>query len=245
MADHGLGLSGRDSEQELIDRPFSEFIHPDDRGMVVENYRRRIKNEAVQTWYDFRVVTPDGIVKWVEINAAFIEWQGKPATLNFLTDITEHKQTEAKLIEIQALKRINQVKSELLANVSHELRTPLASIKGFIETLIATDVKWSKKQQMEFLQAANMQTDRLTLLIRDLLDMSRIDSGKLNLDKHSYLVGEILDSVSGVLSVITEKHKLKIVKAPDLPPIQVDKVRIGQVITNIVENATKFSASGN
>jgi PAS domain S-box-containing protein len=64
-----LGLSGRDSEQELIDRPFSEFIHPDDRGMVVENYRRRIKNEAVQQpRYDFRVVTRDGIVKWVEIN---------------------------------------------------------------------------------------------------------------------------------------------------------------------------------
>lgn len=94
-----LGLLGVDSEQEIIDRPFPEFIHPDDRSMVVENYRRRIANEAARSRYAFRVVTRDGIVKWVEINAALIEWQGKPATLNFLTDITERKQMEAALRE--------------------------------------------------------------------------------------------------------------------------------------------------
>ena len=74
--------------------------------------------------------------------------------------------------------------------------------------------------------------------------MSRIDSGKLTLDKRSYPVSEILDSVSGVLSIITSKHKLEIVKISDLPPVQVDKVRIAQVITNLVENATKFSSEG-
>ena len=86
-----LGLLGMDSERELIDRPFPQFIHPDDRSMVVENYRRRIANEAANSRYAFRVVARDGIVKWVEINAALIEWQGKPATLNFLTDISEQK----------------------------------------------------------------------------------------------------------------------------------------------------------
>ncbi|MBE3119667.1 MAG: PAS domain S-box protein, partial [Candidatus Atribacteria bacterium] len=73
-----IGLMRGYSEQELMDRPFSEFIHPADRTMVVENYRRRIANEAAQLRYTFRVVTRDGIVKWVEINAALIEWQGKP-----------------------------------------------------------------------------------------------------------------------------------------------------------------------
>ena len=94
-----LGLLGVHSEQELIDRPFPQFIHPDDRSMVVENYRRRITNEAIPPRYAFRVVTPQGIVKWVEINATLIEWQGKPATLNFLTDITERKRTEEALLE--------------------------------------------------------------------------------------------------------------------------------------------------
>ena len=85
------------SEQELIGRPFSEFIHPDDKRTVVENYRRRIANEAAQQRYAFRVITRNGIIKWVEINAVLIEWQGKPATLNFLSDITERKQTEIAL----------------------------------------------------------------------------------------------------------------------------------------------------
>ena len=92
-----LGLLGMDSERELIDRPFPQFIHPDDRSMVVENYRRRIANEAANSRYAFRVVARDGIVKWVEINAALIEWQGKPATLNFLTDISEQKKVEEAL----------------------------------------------------------------------------------------------------------------------------------------------------
>jgi PAS domain S-box-containing protein len=84
------------SERELIDRPFPEFIHPDDRSMVVENYRRRLAKDAALPRYAFRVVTRAGIVKWVEIHAALIEWQGKPASLNFLTDITERKRAESE-----------------------------------------------------------------------------------------------------------------------------------------------------
>jgi len=94
-----LGLLGKHSEHELIERPFPQFIHPDDRAMVVENYRRRIAGEAAPPRYAFRVVTGEGIVKWVEINAAPIGWQGKPATLNFLIDITERKRAEAALLE--------------------------------------------------------------------------------------------------------------------------------------------------
>jgi len=92
-----IDLLGGYSEQELMDRPFSEFIHPDDRSMVVENYRRRITNAEIQPRYSFRVVTRDGIVKWVEINAALMEWQGKPATLNFLADITQRKRAEHEI----------------------------------------------------------------------------------------------------------------------------------------------------
>ena len=94
-----FGMWGGFSERELINRPFPEFIHPDDRRMVVENYRRRMANEASPPRYAFRVVTSEGIVKWVEINAVLIEWQGNPATLNFLTDITSRKQAEEALRE--------------------------------------------------------------------------------------------------------------------------------------------------
>ena len=87
------------SMHELIGRPFLEFIHPDDRSMVLENYQRRVANDAVLSRYAFRVVTREGIVKWAEINAALFAWQSKPATLNFLTDITERKQAELAMKE--------------------------------------------------------------------------------------------------------------------------------------------------
>ncbi len=162
----------------------------------------------------------------------------------FIRDITERKLAEAKVVELESLKIINLAKDDLLANVSHELRTPLTSIKGSIESLLETDVKWSKEQQLEFLMVANRQADHLTFLIKDLLDMSRIDAGKLTLDKRSYPVKEILDSASGVLSIIAAKHKLKIANLSDLPPIQADKARMAQVITNLVKNASKFSPEG-
>jgi PAS domain S-box-containing protein len=200
----------------------------DDKGKQFETQHRR----------------KDGTLFDVEISSNGAYFGGQKLVFCVCRDITERRQAEAKVLEMEALKRINQAKSELLANVSHELRTPLASIKGFIETLIEPDVKWSEQQKMDFLQNANKEVDRLTFLIRDLLDMSRIDSRKMTLDKRSNHVDDILNSVSGVLSVITAKHKLEIISLPGLSRLNVDKVRIGQVITNLVENAAKFSAEG-
>jgi len=82
------------SEQELLSKPFPAFIHPDDRAMVIENYQKRLRDEAVPARYDFRVLMKDGKTRWVEISAVAIEWEGRPATLNFLTDITERKGAE-------------------------------------------------------------------------------------------------------------------------------------------------------
>jgi PAS domain S-box-containing protein len=194
------------------------------------------------------IYTRDGHkLRWLNINAIpqFRRGAEKPyQTILTFNDITERKEGEAKMVEIESLKRINRAKSELLANVSHELRTPLASIKGFIETLIETDVKWSKSQQRDFLSSANRETDRLTFLIRDLLDMSRIDSGKMVLDKQTYSMSEIMESARNVLSIMAKKHKLETRISPDLLSLNVDKVRIAQVITNLVENAVKFSPEG-
>ena len=240
-----LGFNSPEEMISLVNKTniaMALYVDPQKRGRVLfdaktkpgwstyENeYRCRDGSILVGRFTTRSVTNKDGTVDYVE---------------GMVENITESKPAESQAIELETLKRLNKAKSDLLANVSHELRTPLASIKGFIETLVETDVKWNEEQQIDFLQSANKEADRLTLLIRDLLDMSRIDSGSLRLDKRSCQVGEVLDSVSGVISIIAAKHKIKLVQAPDLPAINVDKVRIGQVITNLVENATKFSAEG-
>jgi PAS domain S-box-containing protein len=90
------------SEQELTSRPFPEFVHPNDRGMVVERHLKRLKGDVFQPRYAFRLVARDGSIKWVEIGAVLINWEGKPATLNFLNDITERKQAEEELRKSEA-----------------------------------------------------------------------------------------------------------------------------------------------
>jgi PAS domain S-box-containing protein len=161
-----------------------------------------------------------------------------------LEDITERQKDEARRLEVETLKQSNKTKSELLANVSHELRTPLASIKGFIETMIEPDVRWSRNESLDFLNSANREVDRLNYLIKDLLDMSRIDSGKMTLDRQTVKFEEIIQSATPVLTAITKNHVLRLEIDQLLPEIQADKLRIAQVLTNLVENATKFSAPG-
>ena len=87
------------SEQELLSMSFLVFIHPDDRAMVGERYQNRMKGEDVPSRYAFRLGSKDGSTRWVEISVAAIDWDGRPATLNFLTDITERKRAEEALRE--------------------------------------------------------------------------------------------------------------------------------------------------
>ena len=154
----------------------------------------------------------------------------------------EHGRTEEKLREAKAFKELDRLRSELMANISHELRTPLASIKGFASTLLQPDVKWSEEEQRDFLQSIDQEADRLTRLISDLLDMSRLEAGALKLEKRDYRVSEILGSVGYRLASLTEHHQLEVIVPAELPAVFVDEMRIGQVLTNMVENATKFSS---
>ena len=101
------------SEQELTSRPFPEFIHPEDRDMVVQRHLSRFKGDISQSIYSFRLTTKNGSIRWVEIDAVLIEWAGRPATLNFLSDITERKHAE------EALRDSEQEKAAILGGLKH------------------------------------------------------------------------------------------------------------------------------
>jgi len=159
-------------------------------------------------------------------------------------DITDIKRSQEKLRELETLREVDKLRSQLLANVSHELRTPLASIKGFATTLLQSDVDWEKNEQRDFLQIIDQEADRLTHIISDLLDMSRFEAGALKLDRQSHTLTEIMDTVAVKLATLARAHKLEVNLKPDLPPVWVDKMRIGQVFTNLVENAAKYSEEG-
>jgi PAS domain S-box-containing protein/putative nucleotidyltransferase with HDIG domain len=100
------------SKETLTSGAFTNFIHPEDRNTVAEYITKRLKVGNVPAIYSFRIINPDGKVKWAELNATTIEWNKKPATLNFLTDITEHK-----LLEEERLESYNRIKKTLQATV--------------------------------------------------------------------------------------------------------------------------------
>lgn len=107
------------SESELVSKPFVNFIHPDDREMVATRHLKRLKGEELPETYPFRIIHRDGSAKWVEINTALIDWEGRPATLNLLNDITERIQTENAL---RASEDRYRAVSELTSDYSYAYR---------------------------------------------------------------------------------------------------------------------------
>ncbi|MBE3144797.1 MAG: PAS domain S-box protein [Planctomycetes bacterium] len=112
------------SAEEIMSRPFIEFIHPDDRDMVIDRHVRRMKGEELPHLYSFRIIRRDGNIRWVELNAVLINWKGKAASLNFLSDITERKQAEEQLREsLEQVRRAMQTTIQVLVTAV-EIKDP-------------------------------------------------------------------------------------------------------------------------
>ncbi len=156
-----------------------------------------------------------------------------------ITDITERKETEEKL------RKIDQMKSEFLSNVSHELRTPLQAIGGFTKLLLAGQVPDPATQQ-EFLQIIDRETLHLGNLINSLLDMSRLEAGRFQINRRPTPVRDvIIDSLNSFHSLAREKDITLNEEIPEhLPEMEVDGERLRQVVINLLSNAIKFSNPG-
>jgi K+-sensing histidine kinase KdpD len=146
--------------------------------------------------------------------------------------------------KVKALKELDTLRTELLANVSHELRTPLAAIKGFASSLLQPDITFDEETRRSFILTIDSEADRLSHLIDDLLLMSRIEAGAYKAKKEWYEISEIINSIKDRLYNIALKHNLRIEIQKELPPIRVEGSRIGEVISNLVENAVKYSKEG-
>ncbi|MDD4858708.1 MAG: ATP-binding protein [Dehalococcoidales bacterium] len=144
----------------------------------------------------------------------------------------------------RALRELDALRTEFLANVSHELRTPLAVIKGSASSLLQPDVDFDEETRRDFLQSIDKDADRLSRLVNDLLMMSRLEAGALEVKRKPHHLAEVIAGVKDRLDSITVRHQLLIDIPPALPPVKVDDGRIGEVLTNLVENATKHAETG-
>jgi len=165
--------------------------------------------------------------------------------VHIMTDVTERKQAEAQASEIEILRELDRLRSELIANVSHELRTPLGLIKIFCTTLLRTDVDFDPQTQREFLHDIEEETERLEKIVDNLLDLSRIQHGRLRLEKRPTDLGQLARQVLDDLEMqLPASHRL-IHSFPAEPLVApVEPRRIEQVLRNLVSNAIKYSPQG-
>jgi PAS domain S-box-containing protein len=148
--------------------------------------------------------------------------------------------------DITRLKEVDRLKSSIVANVSHELRAPLASIKAYTELLLDELEGEDRDLRQRFLKVIDRETDRLTGLIGDLLDLSRLEAGQFVMEKEPLQIVEIVDDIFGLFDIQAQERKIALHAdiQPDLPPIPADRELLNMLLKNLVGNAIKFSNEG-
>ena len=228
---------------------FSEILlssHPDDVSELERRFSEGIAN-ATQAQIDARHISPDGCVKWFRYTGNPVcDSNGKVVKVIGTTqDIDRDKIMELELSEArEGAESANRAKSEFLANMSHEIRTPLNALIGFSElTLSGVD----EKRQSEYVRLINSSAHMLSDLVNDVLDISRIESGKLELENCRFTPRTSILSTLEIFSrqAVKKGVEFNIELPDDLPDtLYGDQVRLRQVLINIVSNAVKFTEKG-
>ena len=189
---------------------------------------------AVERW---EYVMQDGRTFEV-VGSPFVDSDGTSCHLGTLRNITQRKQLELELIEL------NRLKSELLSNVSHELRSPLTSIKGIISSLLQRDIEWDSETRDMLLTGISEETDRLASLVTNLLNMSKIEAHVWKPDKEYRSISDVIGETLEQQKWVHKSHTFEVELESGLPEVYADYNQMKQVLINLLENAAAYSDGG-
>ncbi len=144
-------------------------------------------------------------------------------------------------MDTEVLRKTDEVRRAILHAVSHDLRTPLALIKGSAESLLQPEILWSEERRRAYLVAIRQEAERLHRLVERLLELGRIEAGKLMPEREWYPLDVLVDDVLGRLESVIGQHPVTVDVPEDLPPVPLDYVQIGEVLTNLIENAAQYT----
>ena len=225
------------NQQELLGRKLLSLVFIGDSDVVRSSTMYTLQ-EANPYPCEFRILHKTGQIKWVMQTASPIHYEGKQAILGNLMDITERKYLERKVIEYE---EVNKLKSDLLATVSHELRTPLAAIKGYATMILDYYARLSTAETKDHIKSIDSSADRLTKLVDNLLDTSRMDAGLLILEKTQANIADLIKHAIEEATISATHHSIITQLGISLPRVYIDVKRIRQVLDNLIDNAFKYS----
>jgi len=223
------------SEEDLVDRiPFTDLIHPEDRDMVLDRHKRRLTGEDLPSTYSFRVINKNGEELWGQLNTVTINWDGRPATLNFLRDITQQRKLESQFQQAQKLEAIGT----LAGGIAHDFNNLLMGIQGNT-SLVLLDMD-SRHPHYERLKNIEHYVQSGAELTRQLLGFARGGKYQVKTTDLNDLINESARMFGRTAKNIRIHKELQ----ANLWPVEVDQGQIDQILLNLYVNAWHAMPAG-
>jgi PAS domain S-box-containing protein len=236
------------TEEELRGRPFTEFSHPDDGITDWNLLQEMMAGRCDHYQMEKRYLRKDGRLVWGLLTVSLLrDARGQPRfALGMVEDVTARKRQAELQRAKEAAEEANRAKSEFLANMSHELRTPLNAVIGMSKMLAGQRFGPLNAKQLDYLKDVTGAGEHLLALINDILDLTRIESGRLRLDPETFAPGAAVAAVVSTLRPLAERKKLLLrCRGPEEDGEACnDPARFKQVLYNLLSNALKFTLRG-
>jgi PAS domain S-box-containing protein len=235
------------SYQEGLGNGWLNGVHPEDRKKISDTWKKatQVGNKSIN---DYRFIHQDGSIIWV-IGQAVPEFNENNQVIGYvgtITDITERKRVEDLKAAVEKAESADRLKSAFLATMSHELRTPLNSIIGFTGILLQNMVGPLNDEQKKQLNMVQGSAQHLLELINDVLDISKIEAGQVKVFPEDFYMDEAINHSVEKVFPMANKKGLKIFTeiSPEKLLINSDKRRLEQILINLLNNAVKFTNTG-
>jgi two-component system CheB/CheR fusion protein len=234
-------------EKKLTYEEWHKLIVEEDKETAFAEVEKALKTKTLYE-VSYRIKRADnGNIRWIKsIGQYFYNDAGEPITLTGVSiDITAQKLFENELMEAkESAENATKSKQQFLSNMSHEIRTPLNSIVGFTNVLLKTELG---NEQEEYVQAIKTSSKSLNLLINDILDLAKVDAGRMLFEKQPFEIRESLKSILHSFNLKVKQKNLDLLNEYDSKiPLMLlgDSLRLNQIILNLISNAIKFTHKG-